>query len=285
MRIRLSRLIQKIKKWCLKTSEGRGQKAERGPLAKARLFPPPKRTSFSRSSDSSKPNFIKPYQPASVAPKPRPAAAPAPSPVFSEPVRPATLPKIDHSFRPEMAKRPMSAVSPSQPRPFQGQNESQNFNKSSAFPSPKADRLPNQDSSKPSFEMQFFSPYPTPEKHEVQFDNLPVPPASTVNFQQDNVAPDQSPIKLKGFTEGPPPPELPPLINLSRTSRRANTSASVAHPKNPVIQKPIPEKRPAFTPPPPHPKNIIYPHYRLSEEDEKPEVRIEGNLVDLSGKE
>jgi len=96
--------------------------------------------------------------------------------------------------------------------------------------------------------------YPLPATSDkIQYAN-PYPAPGTHEIPSQPEMAGASPIKMKGFSEG---------------------SAAAAPPK--------PETR--FVPPqsfPTRPKNIIYPHYGVRRE-EKPEPKIEGNIVDLRG--
>lgn len=190
----------------------------------------------------------------------QPAIKP-PLPPAIQPTRPPEYPKIDHSFRPEVAKPKQS---------------SQNLGKNSTFP-PRETSF--QDPSKPSLppmpdNLQFYNPYPTPGKHEVKFDQIAVPPRemqkdaqglgqavarSTLASQQNAGSPDQSPIKVKGFTE--------------KQSVQPKKEIPAAPPKKSVYT------------PPSRPKNVFYPHNYFAEKEEKPEVIIDGNTVDLSGQQ
>jgi hypothetical protein len=185
---------------------------------------------------------------------------------FRDSVKPslkAPLPKIDHSFRPEVAKFKQPA---------------QSLEKRFASSAPKANRPPSiarnlSQSGPQSDNLQFFNPYPTPGKHEVNLGQIAVPQSElqkkdqisgqTVSKspiakkQNDNMA-LQSTIKVKGFTEK----------QTAQPKRKAPSASS----KKPVYD--VPNRQ----------KNVLYPHDYFAEREEKPEVKIDGNTVDLSGK-
>lgn len=92
--------------------------------------------------------------------------------------------------------------------------------------------------------IQFINPYPKPETHKVE-------PLTEIA--------GTAPVKLKGFSEGIMKKSVPPASRLTENAANETKSYTLRHPKN-----------------------IIYPHYGIKRE-EKPEPRIDGNIVDLSG--
>ncbi|KKR44153.1 MAG: hypothetical protein UX02_C0001G0204 [Candidatus Moranbacteria bacterium GW2011_GWC1_45_18] len=113
--------------------------------------------------------------------------------------------------------------------------------------------------------IQFVNPFPAPESHEVA---------------------GEAPVKLKGFSEGisrDNQGSVPPVSSKVQPANQGSTSPprrNVGVPQNQALAPTEPLKPYA----PSRPKNIFYPHYGPQRE-EKPEPRVEGNIVDLSGDE
>ena len=208
------------------------------------------------------PSFTRPYQPTVEIPRPQPTP-PVPSPQ-PEPTqkptsgfrsRPVPAENVVNLAKPSALAHPAAAPPKKAEPPLPAFQNIQN----SKFP--RETRLARGDQIQYSDQaMQFFNPYPKPETHEIAFGAVPIPPT------EPSAEPaGASQIKLKGFTEGAAGPSGP-------------------FPK-PTEKKPAaPPARKTIPAPPPRPKNIIHPHnYRFFSE-ETPGPRINGNIVDLSGK-
>ncbi len=110
--------------------------------------------------------------------------------------------------------------------------------------------------------IQFVNPYPAPETHEM----------GTAKPEMAG----EAPVKLKGFSEGAPKNIQSSTFPLSGKPSNSLPVGRQAQSSN--FSAPKPPKPYA----PSRPKNVIYPHYEAGRE-EKPEPRIDGNVVDLSG--
>ena len=139
------------------------------------------------------------------------------------------------------------------------QTSSQLIDQISTSPSQRDTRIPKNQAFLNSDTLKFSNPFPTPETHEMK------------TAETEMVG--KTPVKFKGFSKGIPKNNqgsAPPANQVS-------TFSSVS---------PADLSRSGFSPPKPstlsYSKNIIRPHHR-AEKEEKPEPKIEGNIVDLSG--
>lgn len=115
----------------------------------------------------------------------------------------------------------------------------------STFPPRRDVGVPQSQAFPDTEKIQFVNPYPAPETHEMA---------------------GEAPVKFKGFSEGFSKPAEPPVMK----------------PPQPPRPKPVAPPEPPKPYAPSRSKNVIYPHYGPQRED-KPEPKIDGNIVDLSG--
>ena len=126
----------------------------------------------------------------------------------------------------------------------------QTINKPSTSPQPAQKNIPHSQLPVTNYheEIQFSNPFPAPGTHEPK-------------ITETEMA-GETPVKFKGFSEGVA--TAAPPASLREQARLRSVAGG---------QKPYA---------PSHPKNVIYPHYGPQRE-EKPEPKIDGNIVDLSG--
>jgi len=139
------------------------------------------------------------------------------------------------------------------------QMPSQLIDQISTFPSQRDTRTPQNQTFLNSDTLKFSNSFPAPETHEMK------------TTETEMVG--KTPVKFKGFSKGIPKNNqgaVPPANQVPAFSSASSADLS----------------RSDFSPPKPptfsYSKNIIHPYYR-AEKEEKPEPKIEGNIVDLSG--
>ncbi|MFA5872046.1 MAG: hypothetical protein WC858_05020 [Parcubacteria group bacterium] len=132
--------------------------------------------------------------------------------------------------------------------------------------------IPESDAASPEIRTGVPSPMAKPK-----LPNLEEPPrrASVINYFQTPEKFGNSPVEIKGFTEHQVPKNAPP--NHPEPDTHENNYPATA----PTSAEPRRNAPPyVFTPPP---RNIIRPLMTIRGQQEKPEPKLDGNVVDLSG--